>query len=184
MWKLSRMKGSVELLSTAMRTIDLELMFVNYVQFWINFHSFKLRYFHLTLTWSIFQSRKYGLIDKFPNFRVNNYFCQIPLQSVFEVLFINEFFFRTLGSLLFARVIKSTSRRKPFKCKPPEVHFTIRRRVPYNKQFTNWACSSRTGKYWPSVVAVRTATTSGQYSQVRPRVRLVSGYYFSEQRKK
>ena len=95
MWKLSRMKGSVELLSTAMRTIDLELMFVNYVQFWINFHSFKLRYFHLTLTCSIFQSRKYGLIDKFPNFRVNNYFCQIPLQSVFEVLF-NAFFFELL----------------------------------------------------------------------------------------
>ena len=37
------MKGRVELLSTAMRTIDFELMFFNYVQFWINFHSFKLR---------------------------------------------------------------------------------------------------------------------------------------------
>ena len=33
MWKLSRMKGSVELLSRAMRTIDFEAMFVNYVQF-------------------------------------------------------------------------------------------------------------------------------------------------------
>ena len=42
MQKLSRMKGSVELLSTAMRMIDFEAMFVNYVQFWINFHSFKL----------------------------------------------------------------------------------------------------------------------------------------------
>ena len=37
------MKGSVELLSTAMRTIDFEAIFVNYVQFWINVHSFKLK---------------------------------------------------------------------------------------------------------------------------------------------
>ena len=37
-----------------------------------------------------------------------------------------------------------------FKCKPPEVHFTIRNRVPYNKLLTNLACSSRTGEYWPS----------------------------------
>ena len=62
-----------------------------------------------------------------------------------------------------------------FKSKPPEVHFTIRSRVPYNKLLTNLACSSRTGEYWPSVVfvrtslrSVRTATTSGQYSPVRP----------------
>ena len=43
MWKLSKIKGSVELLSTAMRTINFETMFVNYVQFSIDFHSFKLR---------------------------------------------------------------------------------------------------------------------------------------------
>ena len=62
-----------------------------------------------------------------------------------------------------------------FKCKPQEVHFTITNRVPYNKLLTNLACSSRTGEYWPSVVfvrtslrSVRTATTSGQYSPVRP----------------
>ena len=67
-----------------------------------------------------------------------------------------------------------------FKCKPPEVHFTIRDRVPYNKLLTNLACSSRTVEYWPSVVLVRTersevrtATTSGQYSLVQPS-RLVS----------
>ena len=48
-------------------------------------------------------------------------------------------------------------------------------RVPYNKLFTNLASSSRTGEYWPSVVfvrtersEVRTVTTSGQYSPVRP----------------
>ena len=62
-----------------------------------------------------------------------------------------------------------------FKCKPPEVHFTMRDRVPYNKPLTNLACSNRTVEYWPSVVfvrtslrSVRTATTSGQYSPVRP----------------
>ena len=61
------------------------------------------------------------------------------------------------------------------KCKPPEVHFTIRNRVPYNKQLTNGACSGLTWEYWPSVVfvrtllrAVRTVTTLGQYSPVRP----------------
>ena len=48
-------------------------------------------------------------------------------------------------------------------------------RVPYNKLLTNLASSSRTGEYRPSVVfvrtslrSVRTATTSGQYSPVRP----------------
>ena len=48
-------------------------------------------------------------------------------------------------------------------------------RVQYNKPLTNLACSSRTGEYWPLVVFVRTslpsvstATTSGQYSPVRP----------------
>ena len=48
-------------------------------------------------------------------------------------------------------------------------------RVPYNKLLTNLASSSRTGEYWPSVVfvrtsrcSVRTVTTSGQYSPVRP----------------
>ena len=48
-------------------------------------------------------------------------------------------------------------------------------RVPYNKLLTNLASSSRTGEYLPSVVfvrtslrSVRTATTSGQYSPVRP----------------
>ena len=53
-------------------------------------------------------------------------------------------------------------------------------RVPYNKLLTNLACSSRTGDYWPSVVlvrtsrcSVRTVTTLGQYSPVRPS-RLVS----------
>ena len=47
--------------------------------------------FHLILCWSIFQSRKYCLIDKkpcaFANFRINNCFFQVPLQSLFEILF-------------------------------------------------------------------------------------------------
>ena len=55
------------------------------------------------------------------------------------------------------------------------LHFTIRNTVPYNKPLTNRACSGSTGEYWRSVVAVRTSlrsvrttTTSGQYSPVRP----------------
>ena len=52
-----------------------------------------------------------------------------------------------------------------FKFKPPEVHFTIRNRVPYNKLLANLAFMSRTWEYWPSVVFVE---TSGQYSPVRP----------------
>jgi len=59
-------------------------------------------------------------------------------------------------------------RRTFFKCKPPEVHFTIRNRVPYNKLLTNQASLGRTGEYWPSVVFVQTersevraVTTSG-----------------------
>ena len=66
-------------------------------------------------------------------------------------------------------------RRTFFKCKPPEVRFTIRNRVPYNKLLTNRACSGRTGEYWASVVfvwtslrSVCTVTTSGQYSPVQP----------------
>ena len=39
-------------------------------------------------------------------------------------------------------------------CKPPEVHFTIRNRVPYSKLLTNRACSGRTGEYWPSAFFV------------------------------
>ena len=63
-----------------------------------------------------------------------------------------------------------------FKCKPPEVHFTIRGRVPYNKLLNNLACLSRTVEYWPSVVL---ATTSGQYSTVRlDQARLVSSLLY------
>ena len=59
--------------------------------------------------------------------------------------------------------------------KPAEVHLAIRNRVPHNKLLTNRVYSGRTGEYWPSVVfvrtllrSVRTVTTSGQYSPVRP----------------
>ena len=72
----------------------------------------------------------------------------------------------------FQRWMKKTN---IFKCKPPEVHFTIKNRVPYDELLTNRACSGCTGEYWPSVVfvrtersEVRTVTTSGQYSPVRP----------------
>ena len=42
----------------------------------------------------------------------------------------------------FQRWMKKTS---IFKCNPPEVHFAIRNRVPYNKLLTNLAFSSRSG---------------------------------------
>ena len=61
----------------------------------------------------------------------------------------------------FQRWMKKTN---IFKCKPPEVHFTIRSRVSYNKLLTNLAFSTHTREYWPSVAV----TTSGQYSPVQP----------------
>ena len=81
-----------------------------------------------------------------------------------------------LKRLKFSRNFKDGWRRRTFfKCKRTEVRFTIRKTVPYNKLLTNRACSGRTGEYWPSVVfvrsslrTVRTVTTSGQYSPVRP----------------
>ena len=89
-----------------------------------------------------------------------------------------------LKRLNFFRNFKDGWRRRTFfKCKPPEVHCTIRNRVPYNKLLTNRACSGRTREYWPSVVfvrtslrSVRTVTTSGQYSPVRPS-RSVTAYW-------
>jgi len=53
-----------------------------------------------------------------------------------------------LKRLKFFRNFKDGWRRWTFfKCKPPEVHFTIRNKVPYNKLLTNRACSGRTGEY-------------------------------------
>ena len=157
----------------------------------------------MTLTWSTFCNQENIIWSRktlYSNFRINNCFCQIPLQSIFEVLFklisddftFNKFVFRTRASLLLSSlrskryffcsrpdvldelarkrllrrlafvwvtcIITHMSRRKPFKCKPPEVHFTIKNRVPHNKQLTNRACSSRTWLYWPWVVAKRTST--------------------------
>ena len=54
---------------------------------------------------------------------------------------------------------------------------TSMNRVSYNKLLTNLVSSSRSGKYWPSVVfvrsslrSVRTTTTSGQCSPVSKRL--------------
>ena len=110
MWKLSRMKGSVGLLSIAMRTIDFEaIFFINFVQFWINFHSFTWHWLDPYIVWST--------RNPFSSFRINNCFCQIPLQSVFKVLFklisgdftlFNKFVFRTRGSLLLSQLLASS----------------------------------------------------------------------------
>jgi len=60
---------------------------------------------------------------------------------------------------------------------------------PYNKLLTNLASSSSTGKYWSSVVfvrtslrSVRTATTWAKIPQYGPRPRLVRGYYLHNAR--
>ena len=76
-----------------------------------------------------------------------------------------------LKRLKFFRNFKDGWRRRTFfKCKPPEVHFTIRNRVPYNKLLTNRACSGRTGEYWPSVVLVLTRPRAN-IPQYGPRAR-------------
>ena len=73
-----------------MRTIDFEAMFVSYVQFWINFHSFKLRIsldtdlIHISIKKVLFDRQK--TLSRIL-YRINNCFCHIPLESVFEVLF-------------------------------------------------------------------------------------------------
>ena len=93
MWKLTRMKGSVELLSRAMRTIDFDwLFFVNFVQFW----SFTAPNFHLTLLHPYVVKRNnqenivWSTKNPFSNFGINNCFCQIPLQTISHS--INLFF--------------------------------------------------------------------------------------------
>ena len=54
---------------------------------------------------------------------------------------------KKLKRFKFFQNFKDGWRSRTFKCKPPGVHFTIRNRVPYNKQLTNRACSDRTGEY-------------------------------------
>ena len=81
----------------------------------------------MTLTWSIFCNQEnivWSTRNPFSSFRINNFFSQIPLPSVFEVAFYYQ--------------------------KQSALHFTIRNTVPYNKPLTNRACSGRTGEYWPS----------------------------------
>ena len=51
-----------------------------------------------------------------------------------------------LKRLKFFQNFKDGWRRQTFfKCKPPDVHFTIRNRVPYHKLLTNRACSGLPG---------------------------------------
>ena len=73
------------------------------------------------------------------------------------------------------RNFKDRRRRRTFLSASHRKCISLKKTVPYNKLLTNLACSSRTVEYWPSVVfvrtslrSVRTATTSGQYSPVRP----------------
>ena len=69
----------------------------------------------MTLPWSIFCNQENIIWSRktlYSNFRINNCFSQIPLQSIFEVLFklisddftFNKFVFRTRGSLLLSNL--------------------------------------------------------------------------------
>ena len=138
--------------------------------------------FQLTLTWSIFcnqESIVWSTKNRFENFRINNCFCQIPWQSVVEVLLkliwddltFNEFVFRTCGSLLLSELLASSRIRhggSPLSGSPWKCILLSEVECHVNKQLTSRARSSRIGEYWPSVVAVRTSlrpvrtvTTSG-----------------------
>ena len=84
--QLSRMKGGVELLSIAKRTIDfVEAIFYQLCPVLNQFSQL-----HLTLTWSLFCNQEnivWSTRNPFSSFRINNCFCQIPSQNVFEVAF-------------------------------------------------------------------------------------------------
>ena len=67
-----------------------------------------------------------------------------------------EYYHSSQGNYQKDKKIEKLKDKKLKRLIAPEVHFTIRNRVPYNKQLTNRACSGRT------------ATTEGQYSPVRP----------------
>ena len=130
------MKGSVGLLSIAMRTIDFEATFYQLCPVLNQFSQL-----HLTLTWSIFCNQEnivWSTRNPFSSFRINYCFCQIPLQSVFEV----AFYYQKQSAIAFYY-------QKQCHC------ILLSETVPYNKPLTNRACSGRTGEYWPSVVAVR-----------------------------
>ena len=103
---------------------------------------------------------------------------QIVLEAlfIFNTIYVHWICFQTCGSLFFySRQQKHTEEAlwiqvtgDAFQQKTNK-HMTP---VPYNKLLTNLASSSRTGEYWTSVVLPRprprSATTSGQYSPVRP----------------
>ena len=72
---------------------------------------------------------------------------------------------------IFPKFQRRMERTNIFKCNSLEVHFTIRNRVPYNKQVTNPAYSGHIGEYRLLVIAVRQVNIP----QYGPCTRLVSG---------
>ena len=80
---------------------------------------------------------------------------------------MNEFVFRTRGSLLLSELLASSRIRhggSPLSGSPWKCILLSEVECHVNKQLTSRARSSRIGEYWPLVV---TATTKGQYSPVR-----------------
>ena len=186
------MKRSVHLLSRQTRRTDFNCpLFISCVYVWMIFTAT-----NFDISSSMFWNAQVKYIpcridrNHFPNFNKLWQPLRLVKNSVtnrsWSLIYIQydltliEFVFKLVVACSFwvARVIKNTL-RKPFEFKSPEVRFNRKQTsmiaVPYNKLLTNLASSIRTGKYWPSVVfvrtllrSVRTSTTSGQYSPVRP----------------
>ena len=135
------------------------------------------------MLWLVLSGSGFCSMDRFMETVQSVYFCfgtkpanlKFATKTGKKVWIISFFTLKLSEEAKKIEIFPKLQKTDIFKCKPPEVHFTIRNRVPYNKLLTNLACSSRTGKYWPSVVfvrtslgSVRTATTSGQHSPVQP----------------
>ena len=117
------------------------------------------------------------------------YFCfeakpansKFATKTVKKKVWITSFFALKLSEEakkveIFPKFQRYKEKTKIFKCKPPELHYTIRNRVPYNKLLTNLACSSRTGEYWPCAWFVLPKPRSN-IPQYGPHALLVTGYY-------
>ena len=75
---------------------------------------------------------------------------------------------------IFPKFQRQMEKTNIFKCKPPEVHFTVRNRVPYNKLLT-----TRSFSYGPRCAWSVLLQSRANIPQYGPRARLVRGYYLA-----
>ena len=151
------MKGSVGLLSIAMRMIDFEAIFYQLCLV-LNWFS----QLHLTLTWSIFCNQEnivWSTRNPFSSFRINNCFCQIQLQSVFEV----AFYYQKQSAIAFYY-------QKQCHIINPLLT-ALARAVLGNIGPRSW-------QYGPRFARSVLPRPRANIPQYGPRARLVSGYYF------